>query len=70
MFLLTNNHYDERIVKGVFTTVEKAKEYVEKVMNRDDLRWSDPSHDINGSIWAPTGTGHVHIEPVVIDPTV
>lgn len=70
MFLLTNNHYDERIVKGVFTTVEKAKEYVEKVMNRDNLEWSDPTHNVHGSIWANTGGGHVQIESIVIDPTV
>lgn len=70
MFILTNNYYDERIVKGIFTTVEKAKEYVEKVMAREDLKWSDPSHNVHGSIWANTPSGgHVQIESVEIDPT-
>jgi hypothetical protein len=69
MFILTNNQYDERTIKGVFTTVEKAQAYTEKVMNHQDLKWSDPSHDIYGSIWANTGAGHVKIEPVEIDPT-
>lgn len=69
MFVLTNNYYDERIVKGVFTTVEKAQEYAENVMNRDGLKWSDPSHNIHGSIWANTGGGHLQIESIEIDPT-
>lgn len=69
MFILTDNYPDERIVKGIFTTVEKAQEYAENVMNRQDLKWSDPTHDIYGAIWANTGVGHVKIEPAEIDPT-
>jgi hypothetical protein len=67
MFILTHNNYDGGDVKGVFTTVEKAQKYVCKVLNRD-LSWSDPSHNINGSIWANTGGGSFSIDPVEVNP--
>jgi hypothetical protein len=69
MFLLTNNYAGEATdVKGVFTTVEKAKQFTENVMNRDNLKWSDPSHNINGDIWANSGGGYLRIERVEVDP--
>lgn len=68
MFLLTSNYYEERTVKGVFTTVDKAKKYVRKVMHRDNLDWSDPTHNINGTTWANFGGGHLKIEPVELNP--
>ena len=67
MFLLTSNYYEERTVKGVFTTVEKAKKYVFKVMHRDNLQGSDPSF-ISGAISAYFGGGYLNIEPVELNP--
>lgn len=67
MFLLTTNYYEEQTVKGVFTTVDKAKEYVYKVMHRDNLQWSEPS-SISGAISAYFGAGYLNIEPVELNP--
>jgi hypothetical protein len=67
MFLLTSNYYEDRTVKGVFTSVDKAKKYVYKVMHRENLRWSDPS-SISGSVSAYFGGGYLTIEPVELNP--
>lgn len=68
MFLLTSNYDEDRTVFGVFTTVDKAKKYVEKVLNREDVQWSDPTHNINGDIWANSGGGHLRIDAVELNP--
>jgi hypothetical protein len=64
MFVLTHHHhYDEEPqIVGVFTTVEKAKKYVEKVMNRENLNWSEPN--LVGSMWADSGSTSLFIAPV------
>lgn len=67
MFLLTYSYFEDRTVKGVFTTPDKAKKYVRKVMNRD-VRWEGPNH-ISGSYSSYfTGGGYLTIEPVEINP--
>lgn len=67
MFLLTSSYFEERDVKGVFTTPDKAKKYVRKVMNRD-VNWEGPNH-ITGSFSAySSGSGYLTIEPVEINP--
>lgn len=67
MFLLTSSYYENRDVKGVFTTPDKAKKYVRKVMNRD-VTWEGPNH-ISGSYSAyANGSFYLTIEPVEINP--
>jgi hypothetical protein len=67
MFLLTSSYFEERDVKGVFTTPDKAKKYVRKVMNRD-VTWEGPNH-ISGSFSSNSpGGGYLTIEPVEINP--
>lgn len=62
MFVLTH-HYDETPeIVGVFTTVKKAKKYVEKIMGCKDLNWSNPN--LVGSIWANSGGTSLFIAPV------
>lgn len=68
MFLLTSSYYENRDVKGVFTTPDKAKKYVRKVMKRDVI-WEGPNN-ISGNYFAyssASGT-HLTIEPVEINP--
>lgn len=67
MFLLTTSYLEDRNVKGVFTTPDKAKRYVRKVMHRD-VTWEGPNH-ISGSFSAYSpGGGYLTIEPVEINP--
>lgn len=67
MFLLTSSYFETRDVKGVFTTPDKAKKYVRKIMHRD-VQWEGPNY-INGSFSAYfPGGGYLTIEPVEINP--
>jgi hypothetical protein len=67
MFLLTYSYYEDRTVKGVFTTPDKAKKYVRKIMHRD-VTWDSPN-TISGAMSAYfTGGGYLTIEPVEINP--
>lgn len=58
--------YDAPDNRGVFSTVEKAKEYVTGTLGA--VQWSDPTHRIDGAIWANYAGGHLRIEPVTLDP--
>lgn len=62
MFVLTYHYDEEPSIVGIFTTMDKAKKYVETVMGRENLNWSVPN--LVGSVWANTGGSSVFIAPV------
>ena len=66
MFVLTDNDDEDYNVIGVFTTIKKAQNYVETVMQRKYLKWSEPN--LKNSIWTLTDAGSLYIHAVVLDP--
>lgn len=67
MFLLTTNRNGERTVKGIFPSIHMAKKFVDRVMRREHLQWSEPSN-VSGAISADLGDGYIEIKPVGLDP--
>lgn len=57
LFVLTLEDYDVSTITGVFSTVDKAKLFVETVMQRENLTWSSPN--LHGTVWANTNGGSV-----------
>lgn len=69
MFLLHTDSPTAGRIYGVFTTVEKAKDYVKDVLGVD-VEWSDPKNTVIGSMRSrPRTNNNFHIKPLPVDPT-
>lgn len=62
MFVLTYNYDEEPSIVGIFSTMDKAKQYVETIMERKALSWT--SYKLGSAIWANSGGSSFFIAPV------
>lgn len=71
LFVLIHENFDDSSLKGIFSDVEKAKDfaknYAKTTFGQDNLNWSNPN--IVDSIWANTHGGTLFISPAELDPT-
>jgi hypothetical protein len=67
LFVLTREDFDTSTIKGVFSTAEKAKQFVETVMGYENRKWSSPN--LVGVMWTDTNGGSLFITPTELDPT-
>lgn len=68
MFTLTNHDFENLGVVAVFSTAEKAQDYVLRVFKHKNLVWSDPAGNPKGISWVNSGAATFSIAPVELDP--
>lgn len=66
VFVLSFDDYNRVTLNGVFSDVEKAKNYAEALIGGHRLNWANPHTD--GTVWADGAGGTFVIKPTEFDP--
>jgi hypothetical protein len=68
MFILMNYGFENLGAIAVFSTPEKAQDYVRTEFKHENLEWSDPAENPKGISWVNSGAATFSINPVSFDP--